>query len=42
MYILGGGALAREEIFMSKRDKIPKPVDEGLDGVYSLKRLVEN
>jgi hypothetical protein len=41
MYILGGGALAREEIFMFKRDKIPKPV-EGLDGVYSLKRLVEN
>jgi REP element-mobilizing transposase RayT len=30
-----------KDIFMSKREKIPKPV-VGLDGVYSLKRLVEN
>ncbi|MBW2338705.1 MAG: hypothetical protein JRF47_18530, partial [Deltaproteobacteria bacterium] len=28
-------------VFMSKKDKIPKPV-LGLDGVYSLKRLVES
>ena len=28
-------------IFMSKREKIPKPV-AGLDGVYSLKRLAES
>jgi putative transposase len=27
--------------FMSKRDKIPKPV-AGLDGIYSLKRLAES
>ncbi len=27
-------------VFMSKREKIPRPV-VGLDGVYSLKRLVE-
>jgi len=27
-------------IFMSKREKVPKPV-AGLDGVYSLKRLTE-
>ena len=27
-------------VFMSKREKIPKPVF-GLDGVYSLKRLAE-
>ena len=27
-------------IFMSKREKVPKPV-AGLDGVYSLKRLSE-
>jgi len=27
-------------VFMSKREKIPKPVS-GLDGVYSLKRLAE-
>ena len=29
-----------KDLFMSKKDKIPKPV-AGLDGVYSLKRLVE-
>ncbi len=29
-----------KEVFMSKREKIPKPVS-GLDGVYSLKRLAE-
>ena len=29
-----------KDIFMSKRDKIPKPV-AGLDGIYSLKRLLE-
>ena len=29
------------DIFMSKREKIPKPVT-GLDGVYSLKRLAES
>jgi len=27
-----------KEIFMSKKEKIPKPV-AGLDGIYSLKRL---
>jgi putative transposase len=27
-----------KDVFMSKREKIPKPVS-GLDGVYSLKRL---
>ena len=30
-----------KDLFMSKKDKIPKPV-AGLDGIYSLKRLVEN
>ena len=30
-----------KDLFMSKRDKITKPV-AGLDGIYSLKRLVEN
>jgi REP element-mobilizing transposase RayT len=30
-----------KDLFMSKRDKIPKPV-AGLDGIYSLKRLTEN
>ena len=30
-----------KDLFMFKRDKIPKPV-AGLDGIYSLKRLVEN
>ena len=30
-----------KDIFMSKRDKIPKPV-AGLDGIYSLKRLIVN
>ena len=29
-----------KDLFMSKRDKIPKPV-AGLDGVFSLKRLAE-
>jgi hypothetical protein len=29
-----------KDIFMSKREKVPKPV-AGLDGVYSLKRLAE-
>jgi putative transposase len=29
-----------KELFMSKRDKIPKPV-AGLNGVFSLKRLAE-
>ncbi len=29
-----------KDIFMSKREKIPKPV-AGLDGIYSLKRLAE-
>ncbi len=29
-----------KDLFMSKRDKMPKPV-AGLDGVFSLKRLVE-
>jgi hypothetical protein len=29
-----------KDVFMSKREKIPKPVT-GLDGVYSLKRLAE-
>ena len=29
-----------KDLFMSKRDKIPKRVS-GLDGIYSLKRLVE-
>ena len=29
-----------KDIFMSKKDKIPKPV-KGLAGVYSLKRLSE-
>jgi hypothetical protein len=29
-----------KDIFMSKREKVPKPV-AGLDGVYSLKRLSE-
>ena len=28
-----------KDVFMSKREKIPRPV-AGLDGVYSLKRLV--
>ncbi len=30
-----------KDLFMSKRDKIPKPVP-GLDGIYSLKRLAES
>jgi putative transposase len=30
-----------KDIFMSKREKIPKPV-AGLNGVYSLKRLTES
>jgi REP-associated tyrosine transposase len=30
-----------KDLFMSKKDKIPKPV-AGLDGVYSLKRLAES
>jgi len=30
-----------KDIFMSKNEKIPKPV-AGLDGIYSLKRLMEN
>jgi putative transposase len=30
-----------KDLFMSKREKIPKPV-AGLDGIYSLKRLVES
>jgi hypothetical protein len=30
-----------KDLFMSKKDKIPKPV-VGLDGVYSLKRLAES
>jgi len=30
-----------KDIFMSKREKIPKAVT-GLDGIYSLKRLSEN
>jgi len=30
-----------KDLFMSKRDKVPKPV-AGLDGIYSLKRLVES
>jgi hypothetical protein len=29
-----------KDLFMSKRDKIPKPV-AGLDGIFSLKRLAE-
>jgi hypothetical protein len=29
-----------KDIFLSKREKVPKPVD-GLDGVYSLKRLAK-
>ncbi len=29
-----------KDIFMSKREKVPRAV-AGLDGVYSLKRLVE-
>jgi hypothetical protein len=29
-----------KNIFMSKREKVPKPV-AGLDGLYSLKRLAE-
>ena len=29
-----------KDIFMSKREKVPKPVS-GLDGVYSLKRLAD-
>jgi hypothetical protein len=29
-----------KDIFMSKREKIPRPV-AGLDGIYSLKRLAE-
>ena len=29
-----------KDLFMSKRDKIPKPI-AGLDGIYSLKRLAE-
>lgn len=29
-----------KDIFLSKRDKIPKAV-AGLDGIYSLKRLAE-
>ena len=29
-----------KDVFMSKREKIPKPV-AGLDGIYSLKRLAE-
>jgi hypothetical protein len=29
-----------KDLFMSKKDKIPKPV-AGLDGIYSLKRLAE-
>ena len=29
-----------KELFMSKRDKIPKPV-AGLNGVFSLKRLAD-
>ena len=28
------------ELFMSKREKIPKPI-VGLDGIYSLKRVAE-
>jgi hypothetical protein len=30
-----------KDIFMSKQEKIPKPV-AGLDGVYSLKGLAES
>ena len=30
-----------KDLFMSKRDKIPKPV-AGLDGIFSLKRLAES
>ena len=30
-----------KDLFMSKKDKIPKPVT-GLDGIYSLKRLTES
>ncbi len=30
-----------KDLFMSKKDKIPKPV-AGLDGIYSLKRLAES
>ena len=30
-----------KDLFMSRKDKIPKPV-AGLDGVYSLKRLAES
>jgi REP element-mobilizing transposase RayT len=30
-----------KDLFMSKRDKVPKPV-AGLDGIYSLKRLAES
>ena len=37
---VSGNYLRFKDIFMSKRDKIPKPV-AGLDGVYSLKRLAE-
>jgi putative transposase len=29
-----------KDLFMSRKDKIPKPV-AGLDGIYSLKRLAE-
>jgi len=30
-----------KDVFMSKREKVPKPV-VGLDGIYSLKRLSES
>jgi hypothetical protein len=30
-----------KDLFMSKRDKIPRPA-AGLDGIYSLKRLAES
>ena len=44
--IIGGKAFVRDtyqrikENFNAKKEKIPKPVS-GLDGIYSLKRLVE-
>jgi hypothetical protein len=40
MNVLHDAPIFRRFLFMSKRDKIPKPV-AGLDGVFSLKRLVK-
>jgi hypothetical protein len=35
------GVTEAAELFMSKKDKIPRPV-AGLDGIFSLKRLADS